>query len=1016
MAKVLAVAGLAVLAIVAAPVAAGIAAGGLAGGLAAAGTAMAGFGTALIGGAGIAAGIQAWGTVGLIASMALRPKSVGRGNAGSQVDMQADPYAGMPLILGRSATAGKVLHSNTSGQADKNARLWFLLALTAGPMGGVEAASANEFPLMIGGDAGVTSPAQFAGAMSISYTPGNKPDATAYYPPGVQPAWRPEWGPNHKLSGMACAWLTLLFDAKKYPTGVPKPLFVVLGPTVYDPRADSTWPGGSGPQRWNDETTWSLAGNENPYLQGLAWCIGRRDNGVLSFGVGAPIEAIDVAAFVEGANVADANDWKVGGEVLSSDRKWDVLRTILQAGGGEPLRMGGRLSCMIRTPRVILANLTGREAVAEVSITGTKRRRDRLNQIIPNYRSEEHQWQIVPAGPVRVDAYVTADGGLRSREATYQLVQQPKQAAELAAYDLVDAREFEPMVFPVGPRWMGLKPGDCIAVNEPEFGLVAQPLIVQQREIDPATGQVTLTLRSETPGKHEYALGRVPNPPPVSGFQPIDPTFVSRPDAGSWVAWGGVLSGADGAQVPALVVTGAISDPNVSSVIIDYRLQLSPGMFGDWVTSSHPQTTRRMEFRAVISGGTYHVQVRYKSVRDVEGALALDLGLVTVGSLISSGVTQIGGQTPQELIDQLNETTALGLETSEKAADNAADILVTNQNLYDSTHLADGTPLEVYTVNSVNALNTADQYSIKRVDAMGILRGDNLSFQMSDTTLWASPTETWGQYRTSIQANFTATNAAITNEANVRAGQDTALAQSINNLSTTVGGNSASITNLQNSVNGLNAQWVLSVASTGPGYARVAGIKVAANPAVSSIVFAADQIGFTNGADNVYPLAVVGGKVYATNFQADDIKAHTIYTDKIVANNISVSARAATAGAVDLPYSPSGGGYDLLNVNFAASGGYIEIDVWGNASVSRDSEPETSGSVGFRLYVDGVAIEDFGVGMASSSAFNSVSYLFRHKPAPGVHNYRLNGWQTSSHAFATATRFYLTITDAKTEA
>ena len=170
-----------------------------------------------------------------------------------------------------------------------------------------------------------------------------------------------------------------------------------------------------------------------------------------------------------------------------------------------------------------------------------------------------------------------------------------------------------------------------------------------------------------------------------------------------------------------------------------------------------------MEFRSVVSGATYHVQVRYRSVRGVEGSLAEDLGLVTVGTSISGGVTQIGGQTPQELIDQLNETTQLGQETSEQAAQTANDLLFTNQNLYESTHLDDGTPLETYVLNSVSSGEANNAYSITRVDAMGILRPDGRTFQLSDVTLYADPTQTWAQYKNSLQTGYLAgTPAAIT--------------------------------------------------------------------------------------------------------------------------------------------------------------------------------------------------------------------------------------------------------------
>jgi hypothetical protein len=960
----------------------GVIAGALAGAISAVGGFAAGLVgvSAVTGALSLGAAISSWSTVALLASTALRPPSVGKGQAGAQTDFQADPAAGIPLILGRSGTAGKVLHGNTSGQANKNIALFYLLALSAGPIQNVESLTASDFPVVLNGEL-VTAPPQYANAMGLRVTYGLKPEPAAVYPPAVDPGWIPEWTAAHKTSGVATAWWTLVFDTKSYPTGMPKPLFVVNGPAVYDPRNDDTVPGGAGPQRWDDETTWSFAGNANPFLQGLTWCIGRRDNGKVTFGVGAPIDAIDVAAFIEGANVCDANAWRVGGEVLSSDRKWDVLRTILQAGGGEPTRLAGRLSCYVRTPRVTLATITGKNLVGDASITGTKRRRDRFNQIIPTYRSEDHAWDMVPAGPVTIDQYVQADGGLRSREASYPLVQQAKQAAELAAYDLLDAREFEPVVLPLGPAYSALLPGDCILIDEPEFGMQAQPVLIQTRDLDPATGRVTITCRSETPGKHEYALGRTPNPPPIPGLTPLDPAYVSQPDVGSWAAIGGVLAGADGAQVPAIIVTGQTNDPNITNVLVDYALQLSPGVFGDTVTAEAPSSARRIELRAVVSGGTYHVAVRYRSVRNVEGTLYLDLGLVTAGNLISYGVTSIGGQTPDELIEQLNDTTALGLETSEQAAQNAADILELQESGVDS----------------------ADY----RVDLIGFLRPGGATFQLSDTTLFANNSQSWGQYRTSIQTNFDSQSAAITNEQTVRANADTALATNITNVNTKVDGNTASITNLQSSVNGLNAQWVLSVSSTGPGYARVAGVKVAANPAVSSIAFAADQIGFTNGVDNVFPLAVVGNKVIATNFQADDIKANTITAEKIVGG--AVTATVVYQAGVQQNFV--GAAVEDLRFDYTTSvpGSVHSISVYGELATMTAS---AAGTV-FNLYCDGVLIGSGSLYCPGSWGGTGLTFPVAHIPAGGLHTYQLQHVGTTGSGTSRVNRTQVILTELK---
>jgi hypothetical protein len=983
-AKVAAAVGFIALAIVAAPVAGALLAGASLGTAAIVGAgAITGFGATLVGGAGIAAAISAWGTIAVGASIALSPsaKKVGQGAAGTQVNFQADPNSGIPFSLGRTGTAGKIIHANTTGQADKNSHLYYLIALSGGVISGVESLSCSGQLCTMDGDGNasggnITGPSPYGGAMDIRWTYGFKPEPAYMQPPGFDPALAPEWTSDHLTSGVACAWWSLIYSSSAFPSGIPSPMFVVRGPPVYDPRQDSTVGGGSGPQRWDDESTWSYAGYDNPFLQGLTYCIGRRDNGKLTFGIGAPIQALDLEAFAEGAGVCESNAWTVGGEVLSTDTKWDALASILQAGGGEPIRLGGMISCVVRTPRVVVASLTGQDIVGDAAITGSKGRKDRFNQIIPSYRSEANGWQMVPGGAVTVDEYVTADGELRSKGGSYALVQDAKQAAQLAAYDIVDAREFEPVTLPVGPRFGALVPGDVISITEPEFGMSGQELMIETRQIDPTTGMVTLTCRSETPSKHAYALGQTPNPPPIPGLQPVDPTKVFDPDAGSWTAWGGILSGSDGSQIPAIVVTGHVNDPNVSNVLVDIRLELdATPTFGDWMTTTAPANATRIEIRAVIPGATYNVRVRYKTVRQVEGITGLDLGLVTVGTLISGGVTTIGGQTPEELVQQLNDTTALGQQTSDQANQTAQDLL---------------------------PVSDSANYSKTRIDLIGSLLPNGSTFQMSDTTLFADASTTWGTYRTSLQSHVDNNTSAITTEQTARVNGDQANATSITNLSTTVNGNTASITTLQTSVNGLNAQYVLSVNAGG----QVAGMKLAAGGSGgSSMAFIASQIGFSDGTSNVFPLAVVGGKVIATNFQADDIKANTITANMIIGGAVTATG-ITSAGAQS---NPVGSEVTDMTFNYNSYGGDHLFDIYGELGTSTSS---AAGTV-FTLYCDGGAITSGAVYCPPNWGANGVSFPFAHRPGAGGHSYRLAHTGTTGSGPSQVNRTTVVLTELK---
>ncbi|OYW84395.1 MAG: hypothetical protein B7Z20_10895, partial [Sphingobium sp. 32-64-5] len=233
-------------------------------------------------------------------------------------------------------------------------------------------------------------------------------------PPGLTSA--------HKLSGITHARWSLRFDTdgKLYGAGVPEPAWIGRWVKVYDPRLDSTYPGGSGPCRAGNESTYVWS--RNPALHALTWCIGRWQNGKKTLGIGAPVANIRVADFVEAANVADANAWHCGGVEWSTDSKWSILKRMLQAGGAVPTMTGAMIGCRVAAPRISIATITGADLLDELTIAATKPRRERFNTVIPRYRSEDHEWEIISAAPVSVPDYVTMDGGVRQKEIDYPLV------------------------------------------------------------------------------------------------------------------------------------------------------------------------------------------------------------------------------------------------------------------------------------------------------------------------------------------------------------------------------------------------------------------------------------------------------------------------------------------------------------------------------------------------------------------------------------------------------------------
>jgi hypothetical protein len=464
-----------------------------------------------------------------------------------------------------------------------------------------------------------------------------------------------EWTSAHTLPGFAQTFWTMKNNSKRegYQSGVPAPLWTLLGMKVYDPRLDSTYPGGSGAQRRTDWTTWTYSAN--PYLHALAWVRGHHKlvaGGTIDLtkrlaGVGAPDAAIDFAAFVEGANVADANSWTISGEWTTADDKWQTLAAMLQAGGGVPISQGAQISCMVEAPRTSLMTVTGADIVGSVSLNVMASRRDRPNTVIPRVRLEAHKFEEVALGAVTSATYVTEDAEeKRVIETSYRFVGVAKQGAELAGYGLANTRETLKASIPCKPYLLGLRAGDAFTVTEPELGLSAQKFVVMRRSFDPSSSIVTLDVRSETDAKHAYALGQSADAPASPSLTAPDPV-PTTPDTADWTVVARPVE-ASGVQQPGLIVTGPAVNENIGTVLVEYSTSGS----GPWLQAySGPPTIASVEINGLIGGTDYYVGITYWSVRGVPSAQLVEGPYTAPGMISAASWTTTVTNRPTELTD-----------------------------------------------------------------------------------------------------------------------------------------------------------------------------------------------------------------------------------------------------------------------------------------------------------------------------------------------------------------------------
>jgi hypothetical protein len=173
-----------------------------------------------------------------------------------------------------------------------------------------------------------------------------------------------KWGSSRRLTG--CAYVHLRIkrtgnvNTQDSPlvNGLPSRVTIIgNGALLYDPRKDSTVPGGSGSHRATDQSTWGVYTNaddtDNPALQLLWWLLGWEINNKLSIGCGVPYTRIDMESFITAANICDENvtlaiggtqkRYRTSGTASDGDDRMEIINNLLASMSGTIRDNSGKL-------------------------------------------------------------------------------------------------------------------------------------------------------------------------------------------------------------------------------------------------------------------------------------------------------------------------------------------------------------------------------------------------------------------------------------------------------------------------------------------------------------------------------------------------------------------------------------------------------------------------------------------------------------------------------------------------
>jgi hypothetical protein len=406
-----------------------------------------------------------------------------------------------------------------------------------------------------------------------------------------------KWGSSRRLTG--CAYLHLRIRrtgvTKKAESplagGLPSRVTVIgEGALLYDPRKDSTVPGGSGSHRANDQTTWGVYTDpddcDNPVLQMLWWMLGWKINNKLSVGCGIPYNRIDMASFITAANICDENvtlaiggtqkRYRSSGTAADSDDRLEIINNFLACINGTLQDNSGRLA--VTAMKNDLANyvLTFNEndIIGEFDWQQTGGLTENYNVARGRYvdPSSNSLYQMVDYPEV---GFASPDGVERVMSVDLPYIEDGRRAQRIAK-QILQRNQYRGMFSTTfNTKALGCQVGDIVRINLEALGWANKLFRVVSQEIR-FDGQVPMALIEENAAIYAWDASDVapisPTAPTI--YDPLNSPFIlGIDDAGTTADWSGIVD--DNGDKPDDNATrnvnrGAWSGSSVSYIVGDF--------------------------------------------------------------------------------------------------------------------------------------------------------------------------------------------------------------------------------------------------------------------------------------------------------------------------------------------------------------------------------------------------------------------------------------------------------------
>ncbi|WP_284777062.1 hypothetical protein [Agrobacterium sp. lyk4-40-TYG-31] len=384
------------------------------------------------------------------------------------------------------------------------------------------------------------------------------------------------WTADHRGAGVAYAvvWCELHKKGRGL-AAPPQLLFEVQGAPLYDWRKDSTV-GGSGPHRWNDQSTWEYS--DNTFVQAYNLERGFFNGTQKMVGKGVRASRLPLSEWTQAANIADEivdGYYRYRSHMIAKDGpggNHDAnLQPLLEAACASWVeRVDGEFP-IAGAPQAIVATITDDDIKigAPKRFTAKRKRTELINTVAASYVSPDDFYETKDAA-TRIDQSALAeDRETLASTIPYGAVTYVKQVDRLADIAIRGARFQASAEITIHPRFLDVvKEGRWITWASAKHGTRTYQVLTRTLGPHNSDGvrDITVALQEISNGVFD-PTAYTTNPPVIIVVPP--PEYLAAVQ--NFTATPNVVEAEGGGLLPGVRLSwDAIEDISVSGVLVEY--------------------------------------------------------------------------------------------------------------------------------------------------------------------------------------------------------------------------------------------------------------------------------------------------------------------------------------------------------------------------------------------------------------------------------------------------------------